>query len=82
MSDLHLNTVLIKPAGWSCNLRCAYCFYLDRADYFPEAGPAPRMSLETAEELVRQMFLYGENPNFAFQGGEPLLMVSNGSKRW
>ena len=31
--------VLAKPAGPRCNLRCAYCYYLPKAELFPsDAG--------------------------------------------
>jgi len=65
-------SLLIKPAGASCNLRCEYCFYLDHLD---KNAPAPRMSEEILEHLVKSYMntpqpVYG----FAFQGGEPTLM--------
>jgi uncharacterized protein len=65
-------SLLIKPAGASCNLRCEYCFYLDHLN--PNL-PAPRMSEELLEQLIKS---YMETPQpvhaFAFQGGEPSLM--------
>ncbi|TFG18582.1 MAG: anaerobic sulfatase maturase [Promethearchaeota archaeon] len=65
-------SLLIKPAGASCNLRCEYCFYLHHLD---PKHPAPRMSEEILEHLVKS---YMETPQpvygFAFQGGEPTLM--------
>lgn len=67
-------SLLIKPAGADCNLRCAYCFYLDRAALYP-AHPAPRMSEATLTRLIRgYLALPFPAHAFAFQGGEPLLM--------
>ena len=67
-------SLLIKPAGADCNLRCAYCFYLDRASLYPETN-CHRMSEETLTRLVRSyLALPFPAHTFAFQGGEPLLM--------
>lgn len=67
-------SLLIKPAGADCNLRCAYCFYLDRAELYPETQ-IHRMSEATLTRLVRSyLALPFPAHTFAFQGGEPLLM--------
>lgn len=69
-----LNTILVKPAGPDCNMSCTYCFYLDKAEFFSDAK-VHRMSLETLEEMVRQVCRDGEqNISFGWQGGEPTLM--------
>ncbi len=66
--------IMAKPAGASCNLRCAYCFYLDKIDLYAES--APRMDDETLEAFVRSYFeaFPGPHISFAWQGGEPTLM--------
>ncbi|GHT72064.1 hypothetical protein FACS189455_4920 [Bacteroidia bacterium] len=28
--------VMLKPIGSVCNLRCKYCYYLDKKQYYPE----------------------------------------------
>lgn len=67
-------SLLIKPAGADCNLRCDYCFYLGRAELYPQTA-RPRMSEETLTRLVRgYLALPFPVHTFAFQGGEPLLM--------
>ncbi len=67
-------SLLIKPAGADCNLRCDYCFYLGRAELYPQTA-CPRMSEETLTRLVRgYLALPFPVHTFAFQGGEPLLM--------
>jgi len=67
-------SLLIKPAGADCNLRCEYCFYLDRKSLYPETA-VHRMRDDVLDRLVRS-YLATEQPVHAFvwQGGEPLLM--------
>jgi uncharacterized protein len=66
--------VMIKPRGAVCNLGCAYCYYLPKADLYP--GSDFRMSDETLEEFTRQYIAARQAPEvtFAWQGGEPTLM--------
>lgn len=69
-----LTSILVKPAGPDCNLRCAYCFYLEKAGMFPETRQH-RMNLELLEQTVKQVMQDGgEMVNFGWQGGEPTLM--------
>lgn len=69
-----LNSLLIKPSGPDCNLDCTYCFYLDKANEFPEEK-IHRMSLKVLEELIKQTFQQGpKHISFGWQGGEPTLM--------
>ena len=67
-------SVLVKPASADCNLRCAYCFYLDRAGLYPDTE-VHRMSGEVLQRLVKG-YLDTSQPvhSFVWQGGEPLLM--------
>lgn len=67
-------SLLVKPAGPDCNLRCSYCFYLEKASLFPGREPA-RMSPEVLEAMIRE-YLALDQPVYAFcwQGGEPALM--------
>ena len=73
-SEMRPFSLLIKPAGADCNLRCAYCFYLGRKELYPETA-IHRMDEATLTRLIRG-FLVLPFPahTFAFQGGEPLLM--------
>jgi uncharacterized protein len=66
---------MAKPAGPACNLRCTYCFYLEKEALFPPR-PGRRMSEETLELFVRQYIEAqpGERVVFAWQGGEPTLL--------
>ncbi len=66
--------IMAKPRGAICNLECDYCFYLRKAELYPEASF--RMSKETLESYTRQYIQSQRVPevNFAWQGGEPTLM--------
>lgn len=67
----HLNCLLIKPVGPQCNLRCDYCFYLDKMPLF--SNPTT-MSSKILEATIRKSLEQGTQPfSFIWQGGEPLL---------
>ncbi|UCE20568.1 MAG: anaerobic sulfatase maturase [Gemmatimonadota bacterium] len=69
-----LSSILIKPAGPDCNMDCEYCFYLKKADVFPETK-VHRMSDTILEETIRRVMTKArENVSFGWQGGEPTLM--------
>ena len=65
---------MVKPAGSACNLRCIYCYYLDKSAQY--AYREPVMSDEVLEEYIRQYItLNAARPVvFAWHGGEPLLL--------
>ncbi|HWI80763.1 anaerobic sulfatase maturase [Ramlibacter sp.] len=67
--------VMAKPAGPACNLRCDYCFYLEKEQMFAPRQPR-RMDERTLEAFVRQYIEAqpGERVVFAWQGGEPTLL--------
>ncbi|MDD5699244.1 MAG: anaerobic sulfatase maturase [Victivallaceae bacterium] len=66
-------SLLIKPASCDCNLRCKYCFYLRKQEFFGSCRH--RMSDEVLEKLISS-FTALEMPRhlFSWQGGEPTLM--------
>ncbi|MBE6237287.1 MAG: anaerobic sulfatase-maturation protein [Bacteroidales bacterium] len=66
--------IMIKPAGSLCNLRCRYCYYLDKADIY--GGKEPRMTYEMLETFIREYIAANDVPEvlFNWHGGEPLLM--------
>ncbi|MHA1490242.1 MAG: anaerobic sulfatase maturase [Promethearchaeota archaeon] len=66
-------SLLIKPAGADCNLRCKYCFYID---HLREGEKAPRMSEDVLKALITSYMRTNQNNNYSFgwQGGEPTLM--------
>lgn len=74
--------VMAKPIGPSCNLRCDYCFYLEKEALFP-AHTSRRMSEQTLEAFVRQYIEAqpGGRVVFAWQGGEPTLLGTEWFRR-
>ncbi len=67
----HLDCLLIKPVGPACNLKCEYCFYLEKENIF--SSPAT-MKEEVLDATMRQALKTGNHPfSFIWQGGEPLL---------
>ena len=69
-----LTSVLVKPTGADCNLRCKYCFYLEKSQLYPDSSKH-RMNAQVLEEMIRQVVQSGMNEvNFGWQGGEPTLM--------
>ena len=65
--------LMAKPFGAVCNLKCAYCYYLSKADLL---GSNRRMSDEVLEAYVRQYIEAQDSPEmvFSWQGGEPTLL--------
>jgi uncharacterized protein len=71
----HAFHVMIKPAGPSCNLSCAYCYYLEKKKLYPSKDEF-RMSDELLEDYTRQFIEANRIPvvTFTWQGGEPTLL--------
>lgn len=67
-------TLLVKPASADCNLRCRYCFYLDRSELYP-GSLRHRMNHEVLERMISS-YMATNQPvyGFGWQGGEPTLM--------
>jgi uncharacterized protein len=65
---------MVKPIGSSCNLDCAYCYYLDKAPTIYD-NRQPVMSLRLLEEYIRQYIEANQVPEvtFVWHGGEPML---------
>ncbi len=66
--------VFVKPVGARCNLRCSYCYYLEK-DTLLQGSGVFRMSDEVLEEYVRQHVEAsgGQELFFSWHGGEPTL---------
>ena len=66
--------VMAKPVGSRCNMRCAYCYYLDKGKY-SESRKQTRMSFGLLEKLIRQTIDASPGPvvSFTWHGGEPTL---------
>jgi uncharacterized protein len=66
--------VMLKPAGALCNLRCTYCYYLDKKGLYPEVKHHV-MSDATLETFIRQYMESHTTPEvlFTWHGGETLM---------
>ncbi len=66
--------LLAKPTGATCNLDCAYCFFLSKEMLYP--GSRFRMADEMLEQYIRQLIEAHRVPHvsIAWQGGEPTMM--------
>jgi uncharacterized protein len=66
--------LLAKPTGATCNLDCAYCFFLSKELLYP--GSRFRMAQEMLEAYLGQLFAAHGTGDVvvAWQGGEPTLM--------
>lgn len=74
--------VIAKPIGAVCNANCAYCFYLEKLDFYPQKENF-RMPNEVLEEFIRQYIeaqpclpagRHTPEVEFVWQGGEPTLL--------
>jgi len=65
--------VMAKPAGASCNLRCEYCYYLEKQHMTADGGAV--MSDQLLERFVRDYIQLQQTPDvlFTWHGGEPML---------
>lgn len=65
-------SAMVKPVGAICNMRCEYCYYIDKATLY---DTTKRMSVEVLEEYVSQYIKANRSEivTFSWHGGEPLL---------
>ncbi len=66
--------IFVKPAGADCNLRCSYCYYLEKKSLYPEVG-LHRMADEILEKYIIQHIEAATDKviMFSWHGGEPAL---------
>ncbi len=66
--------VMAKPVGSRCNMRCEYCYYLEKGKYSSHEKQS-RMSFELLERMIRQTAAASEGGvvSFIWHGGEPTL---------
>ncbi|MFA5906240.1 MAG: anaerobic sulfatase maturase [Desulfobacula sp.] len=67
--------IVAKPVGPACNLRCEYCFYLEKQALF-EGDRRYRMSDDVLKAFVSKYIESQPTPvvDFVWQGGEPTLL--------
>lgn len=67
-------TLLVKPASADCNLRCEYCFYLEKCQLYPESS-RHRMPDDVLEQMIKSYMATRQAMySIGWQGGEPTLM--------
>ena len=66
--------IFLKPAGPLCNLRCSYCYYLEKSRLFRKDKPV-LMQEDLLELYIRQHIEASTESviPFSWHGGEPLL---------
>lgn len=66
-------STMIKPMGSVCNMDCHYCYYLDKAQLYPQRPK--KLDDALLEAYIREYIQSNEIPviTFAWHGGEPLL---------
>lgn len=66
--------LMAKPTGSLCNLKCTYCYYLEK-DKLYNNHPS-RMDDKTLEEFIKQYIQSQDSKevHFVWQGGEPTLL--------
>lgn len=73
---------MLKPVGASCNLRCKYCYYLEKSHLYQDA-PTRVMSDELLERFTKE-YIEAQTTNnvmFTWHGGEPLMRPLSFYKR-
>lgn len=74
MSSTKPFVVMTKPIGPVCNLRCDYCYYLQKKSLFPP-NERYRMRSEVLEAYIKSFITESPGPmvHFVWHGGEPTL---------
>ena len=71
-------SVMAKPVGSACNLRCKYCYYLEKGKFY-KTGDSHLMNEESLENFIQQYI--GSQPTktvvFNWHGGEALIRPIN-----
>ncbi len=66
--------VMLKPVGSACNLRCKYCYYLEKKELYTDEKQH-LMTEDLLERFIQQYLQAQTMPQvlFTWHGGEPLL---------
>lgn len=66
--------VMLKPVGAACNLRCHYCYYLEKACFYKDSSKRV-LSEEMLDQFTKE-YIETQTMNdvlFTWHGGEPLM---------
>ncbi|MFI3322813.1 MAG: anaerobic sulfatase-maturation protein [Rikenellaceae bacterium] len=68
-------TTMVKPIGSNCNMRCTYCYYLDKGLLYDNLAPSTVMTDKVLREYIAQYIEANDvdTITFCWHGGEPLL---------
>jgi uncharacterized protein len=71
--------LMAKPIGPLCNIRCEYCFYLEKEELFGHHKRSEYVMSDEVLESFTKKYIEAQpegtaEVNFAWQGGEPLLL--------
>lgn len=66
--------VMLKPVGAACNLRCEYCYYLEKSNLYKDTQKRV-LTEEMLEQFTREYIEAQTSPDilFTWHGGEPLI---------
>ena len=67
--------IMLKPAGSRCNLRCSYCYYLEKSRLYESQPTGNVMSDAVLERFIRQYIEAQTTPyvQFTWHGGEAMM---------
>jgi uncharacterized protein len=67
--------VFVKPTGAVCNMRCQYCYYIEKDQLYPENNSF-RMPQDLLEDYIMQHIMASPDEiiTFSWHGGEPTLL--------
>lgn len=66
---------MLKPTSFQCNIKCDYCFYLEKEAFMKKNAQSVKMSLDIARNFITQHIQQTPSNDvfFTWQGGEPLI---------
>lgn len=67
--------VMAKPVGARCNLRCEYCYYLEKSEILNHSTASSLMGSDLLEHFIKSYIEAQTTPEvlFTWHGGEPML---------
>ncbi|MEI6308476.1 MAG: anaerobic sulfatase maturase [bacterium] len=72
-ADTRTFAIMAKPVGATCNLGCAYCYYLEKTALLGQHGVMQDAALEAYTRQTIEMHGRDALIEFAWHGGEPTL---------